>query len=246
MKTFARFAALLLVLCVFSACLASCSSDKTKITAETTGNEAERNAYFSCFVNKFDNLNYSVALAEYVTEDPDDPGKIVPRETVARLNAKMSEPLHDFDGNDLPAYIDKIDGEHNGENYIAYTFYLFNDGEKALTYEYNLYTLNTTNGVDKGVRVQLYKDGECTTYARTKTDGTGPEPGTVEFMGETTIVKKQVSSFGSGEYAKFTIVIWIERNDADTTDDVIGGQFKIDMKINVVGDEEGNPIDFGN
>ena len=43
---------------------------------------------------------------------------------------------------------------------------------------------------------------------------------------------------------KFTIVIWIEGNDPDTTDDIIGGQFKVDMKINIIGDESGNEIEF--
>ena len=96
------------------------------------------------------------------------------------------------------------------------------------------------------MRVRLYEDGVPTTYARTKTDGSGPEEGTVEFMGETTIVRKQVSNFRPGAYTRFTIVIWIEGPDDDTTDDIIGGQFKVDMKINIIGDEEGTPIEFEN
>ena len=247
MKTVARFTALLLALFVLSACFASCSSENAEITtAETTENETKRNVGFTCTVNKFDNLNYSLALTEFMIEDPDNPGKIIPEKSVARLNSKASEPLRDFDGNDLPADIDAIDGEHSGENYVAYTFYLFNDGEKTLTYEYNLYVVNTTNGVEEGVRVRLYENGVPTTYARTSFDGSGPEVETVEFMGETTIVRKQINGFGPGEYAKFTVVIWIETNDADTTDAVIDGQFKVDMKINVIGDEEGTPIEFEN
>ena len=201
---------------------------------------------YTVTVNKFDNLNYSISLSEYMIEDPDNPGKIIPGKPVARLNSKASEQIRDMDGNDLPADIDMIDGEHNGENYIAYTYYLVNNGEKTLTYEYNLYIVNTTNGVEKGVRVRLYEDGTPTTYARTKTDGTGPEEGTVEFMGESTIVRKQVTNFRPGAYTRFTIVIWIEGPDDDTTDDIIGGQFKIDMKVNIIGDSDGTPIDFEN
>ena len=199
---------------------------------------------YTVTVNKFDNLNYSIALTEFMIEDPDNPGKIIPGKSVARLNSKASEQIHDMDGETLPDDIDKIDGEHNGETYIAYSYYLVNNGEKTLTYEYNLYIVNTTNGVEKGVRVRLYQDGVATTYARTKTDGSGPEEGTVEFMGETTIVRKQVANFGPGAYTRFTIVIWIEGPDDDTTDDIIGGQFKVDMKINIIGDEEGAPIEF--
>ena len=199
---------------------------------------------YTVTVNKFDNLNYSIALTERLIEDPET-GKLIPEKSVARLNSKASEQIRDMDGEMLPADIDNIPGEHNGENHIAYTYYLVNNGERTLTYEYNLYIVNTTNNVDRGVRVRLYTDGEYVTYARTKTDGTGPEEGTVEFMGETTIVRKQVSNFRPGSYTKFTIVIWIEGNDFDTTDDIIGGQFKVDMKINIIGDEAGDPIDFG-
>ena len=192
---------------------------------------------YTVTVNKFDNLNYSIALTEFMIEDPDNPGKIIPGKSVARLNSKASEQIHDMDGETLPDDIDKIDGEHNGENYIAYTYSLVNNGEKTLTYEYNLYIVNTTNGVEKGVRVRLYQDGVATTYARTKTDGSGPEEGTVAFMGDTTIVRKQVSNFGPGAYTRFTIVMWIEGNDDDTTDDIIGGQFKVDMSVNIIPDE---------
>lgn len=199
---------------------------------------------YTVTVNKFDNLNYSIALTEYMIEDPDNEGKLIPGKPVARLNSKASENIRDMDGDSLPDDIDQISGVHNGENYIAYTYYLVNNGEKMLTYEYNLYIVNTTNGVEKGVRVRLYEDGVATTFARTRTDGTGPEEGTVEFMGESTIVRKQVSNFKPGAYTRFTVVIWIEGNDDDTTDDIIGGQFKVDMKINIVGDEEGAPIDL--
>lgn len=201
---------------------------------------------YTVTVNKFDNLNYSIALTEYMIDDPENEGRRIPGKPVARLNSKASERIRDMDGATLPADIDEIDGEHNGENYIAYTYYLVNNGEKTLTYEYNLYIVNATNGVEKGVRVRLYENGTETTFARTRTDGSGPEEGTVAFMGESTIVRKQVANFRPREYTRFTIVIWIEGNDDDTTDDIIGGQFKVDMKVNIIGDESGTPIDFEN
>ena len=199
---------------------------------------------YTVTINKFDNLNYSISLTENLIEDPDT-GKLIPAKAVARLNSKASEEIRDMDGDTLPEDIDERNGEHNGENFIAYTYYLFNNGEKILTYEYNLYIVNATKNVDKGVRVRLYVNGVPTTYARTRTRAPlGPEEGTVAFMGDSTIVKKSVTGFKPGDYTKFTIVIWIEGNDEDTTDDIIGGQFKVDMKINITGDENGTPIEF--
>ena len=202
---------------------------------------------YTVTVNKFDNLNYSIALSESMIEDPDT-GKLIPAKSVARLNSKASEEIRDMDGSTLPDDIDARSGEHNGENYIAYTYYLVNNGEKVLSYEYNLYIVNATKNVDKGVRVRLYVNGEDTTYARVGSDGK-PEKDPVEttpFSSDTTIVRKQVTGFRPEDYTRFTVVVWIEGNDPDTTDDIIGGQFKIDMKINIIGDEKGDPIDFEN
>lgn len=205
---------------------------------------------YTVTINKFDNLNYSIALTEHMIKDPDNDEKLIPAKSVARLNSKASEEIRDMDGETLPGDVDDRNGEHNGENYIAYTYYLVNNGEKILTYEYNLYIVNATKNVDKGVRVRLYTDDKNAETGRTKVDyarvaGDGSaEPGTTPFMSDTTIIKKSVGGFRPGEYTKFTIVIWIEGNDPDTTDDIIGGQFKVDMKINIIGDESGNEIDF--
>ena len=200
---------------------------------------------YTVTVDKFDNLNYSIALTERMIKDPDNEDQLIPAKSVARLNSKASEEIRDMSADNLPKDLDMIDGEHNGENYIAYTYYLINNGERTMAYEYTLVIVNATKNIDKGVRVRLYVNGEDTTYARTKTDGTGPEDGTVAFMGETTIVQKTMERFRPGDYHKFTIVVWIEGDDKDTTDDLIGGQFKIDMKIKIARDEAGNPIEYG-
>ena len=246
MKLFTRFVPLFLALCVLLGYLASCASNKAEEPAEPTGKESERSSSFTCTVNKFDNLNYSVALADHMIENPEHAGMMIPDDPVCRLNSNSIEQIRDMSGETLPDNIDQIEGDHNGENYIAYTFYLFNDGEKTLTYEYNLSIISTTNGVEKGVRVRLYEDGVPTTYARTKTDGSGPEEETIAFMGDSTIVRKQVSNFGPEAFTRFTIVIWIEGNDDDTANGITSGQFKVDMKINIIGDENGDSIDFDN
>ena len=264
MKNMMKTSLILFVVCVLLLAFVSCGSQDNAVSEsvvpesvvpdstvpestvpESTvpDNEDIISASFSVTVNKFDNLNYSIALTEYMIEDSDT-GVLTPGKPVARLDSKAAEEIRDMDGETLPAMIDNFDGEHNGENYIAYSYYLVNNGEKTLAYEYNLYIVNTTNGIEKGVRVRLYEDGVPTTYARTATDGSGPEPGTVEFIGETTIVRKQVGNFRPSDYTRFTVVIWLEGPDPDTTDDIFGGQFKVDMKINIVGDESGDPIEF--
>jgi hypothetical protein len=183
---------------------------------------------FTVTVNKFDNVKYALTLSE----TPDF------TETVGRLNCKASEEITNIDGATLPLDIDMINGEHNGENYVAYTFYCKNAGEEAVTYEYQVYIANMTLNIEKAVRVRLYVNGEYTDYARTKTDGTGPEPGTTEFLSESVIVRQQIANFNPGDVTKYTIVIWLEGNDPECIDNILGGEFKIDMSMTIVGVEE--------
>ena len=183
---------------------------------------------FTVTVNKFDNVKYALTLSE----TPDF------TETVGRLNCKASEEITNIDGSTLPLDIDMINGEHNGDNYVAYTFYCKNAGEEAVTYEHQIYIANMTLNIEKAVRVRLYVNGEYVDYARTKTDGTGPEPGTTEFLSESVIVRQQIANFNPGDVTKYTIVIWLEGNDPECIDNILGGEFKIDMSMTIVGIEE--------
>ena len=183
---------------------------------------------FTVTVNKFDNLKYALTLSE--TPDFADP--------IARLNCKAAKDITNIDGRSLPQDLDMINGEHNGENYVAYTFYCKNAGEEAVTYEYQLYIANMTLDIEKAVRVRVYVDGEATDYARTRTDGTGPEPGTTEFVSESVIARDQISGFKPGDVTKYTVVIWLEGNDPECLDNILGGEFKIDMSMSIIGLEE--------
>ncbi|MBO4468358.1 MAG: hypothetical protein J5766_03565 [Clostridia bacterium] len=194
---------------------------------------------FTVSVNKFDHNNYALTLSDSIDFDS----------KTSRLNAEISETVTNIDGErDLPDGLDNIDGEHNGENYVAYTFYCSNRGKKTLTYEYEMYIANMTYEIEKAVRVRLYvedpKDKSSktvVTYAYPRTDGVdGPEPGTVAFKSGKIITNDQVANFKPGDTTKFTVVIWLEGPDPDCVDKILGGKFKIDMEINVLsaGDNE--------
>lgn len=183
---------------------------------------------YTVLIDKYDYVKFALTLSE--TPDFANP--------TARLNSKASQDITNISVNDLPADLDNINGEHNGENYVAYTYYLKNAGLSAIHAEYMLFIANMTQEIEKAIRVRLYVDGEYIDYARTRTDGGGPEPGTTEFLTETIIVRKQLTNFKPEEVTKFTVVIWIEGDDPDCVDSIIGGQFKIDMSISVIGAAE--------
>ena len=44
-------------------------------------------------------------------------------------------------------------------------------------------------------------------------------------------MEKQRTGFNSGDIDRFTVVIWIEGDDPDCVDDLIGGMMKMHMDI---------------
>ena len=183
---------------------------------------------FTVMVNRFDHNDYALTLSESPQFESH----------TARLNAEISESVTNIDGNSIPDWVDNVDGEHNGDNYVAYTFYCGNAGSKTVTYNYDMYIANMSRDVEKAVRVRLYIDGKYTDYAYARTDGVkGPEPGTTSFQGNS-IVRGSVKHFKPGDRTKFTVVIWLEGNDPDCVDKIIGGKFKIDMAIDVLTPED--------
>ena len=179
---------------------------------------------FTVTINKVEMTKYGLSLSE---------SREMTHMT-SQLNAKISESITNIAGEIIPDNVDEIDGAHNGINYIAYTFYLQNGGEVEVPCEYAMNMSNITSGLDEAVRLRLYVNGEPTTYAKIKRDGSGPEPGTTPFYSSTVMAKGRIDNFAPGDVVKFTVVIWIEGTDPDCVDALIGGQLKAEMNIGIV------------
>ena len=183
-----------------------------------------RSGSFTVSLNKVDMTKYGLSLSE---------SREMTHMT-SHLNAKISESITNIAGEIIPDNVDEIDGAHNGVNYIAYTFYLQNRGEVEVPCEYAVDMSNVTNGLDEAIRLRLYVNGEPTTYAKTKRDGSGPEYGTKPFYSSTVMAKGRIESLAPGEVVKFTVVLWIEGADPDCLDPLVDGQLKAEMKIGIV------------
>ena len=85
--------------------------------------------------------------------------------------------------------------------------------------------------VDDAIRVRVYKNGESVTYAKLGARGT-PEKGTVPFEDPDLILNEHVERFKPGDKNKYTVVIWLEGNDPECTDNILGGEIKIHMNFN--------------
>ena len=139
----------------------------------------------------------------------------------------------------LPKNLDKKDGAHNGENYLAYTFYLRNGGKNTLDYTGTMELTGTANGMDEAIRVMIYKNGEELIYAKgTKANREKAEKGTIAWLDDTTIMQTKTKDFAPGSIDKYTVVIWIEGNDLECTNDVLGGYIRSRILFSVADPEE--------
>lgn len=138
----------------------------------------------------------------------------------------------------LPADIADVDGSHNGKNHIAYTFYLRNNDDEAISYAADIDILSVYKDTDHAVRVKVYRNGEPTLYAKPQKESGEPEPDTTPFFSKTKVMSQTFEDLEAGGIDKYTVVIWLEGNDPECVDDILGGEMKMAMQFNVLETEE--------
>ena len=138
----------------------------------------------------------------------------------------------DISVNWLPENIDNEgDGSHNGKNYIAYTFYAENMGQDTINYWATVKIDDVIKNVDDAIRVMVIKNGDKVIYAKNNRTTDQPEPNTVPFKDNETVMLEKTENFKVGDIDKYTIVIWVEGDDPECTDDLIGGEIKMHMTL---------------
>lgn len=161
---------------------------------------------------------------------------------------------------DINPEVMEIDGDHNGPDYIAYTFYVKNIGHNPITYTYNLSIQRSTKGMDEAAWVLLYHNGQQQILAKeSKAGGAEIQQGNYEYPfkedakkpeqysydEETGIYTLTTEIFASSkivemaerpeiqpeEVDKFTVVIWLEGEDPECVNDILGGTIEMMMKL---------------
>lgn len=184
----------------------------------------ERMGNFTINLNRLDMYRQGIMLSDrYDFEDPK-----------SRLKAEAVQNATNISVKDLPDNLDAIDGNNNGKDYMAYTFYVRNGGRETVDYYYNILIEMVAKGVDDAVRVAVYDGhtGERTIYAKRSASG-GPEPGTVPFADKDVVMENYVRNFQVEDVDKYTVVIWLEGDDPQCVDAIIGGMIRLSMNIEI-------------
>ena len=185
----------------------------------------KENGSFTISVNKHEMVKYGLSLCE--SRDLRKPTSV--------LNMRIDQSITNIAEEDLPNNLDMIDGNNCGKNHLAYTFYLFNASDRSsVNYEWQVKMRNISNGIDEAIRVRVYVNGVATTYAKTASDGSGPEPGTVEFYSTDVAALGRVDDFVAGAVTRYTIVVWLDGPDPDCLDWIKGGKMSLEMDFSIV------------
>ena len=149
-----------------------------------------------------------------------------------KLQAETVEHFTNISESWLPKNIaDEAEGSHNGTNYIAYTFYVENRSDNTMNYWYEVVLDDVIKNVDEALRVMIILNDEKTVYAKLNSTTNKPEKNTKEFHSAEKVAVECRKDFASGEIDKCTVVIWIEGNDPECLDNLIGGEIKMHMDI---------------
>ena len=141
------------------------------------------------------------------------------------------DQVEETDGNYLDPDID----------YVAYTFYLENNGWETVDITYSIRITQVMNDLDQAIRVLIIDDGIQTIYQkRDEADELGnlPEyqvdlPDTSLFLDDYTVTRQTITRFIPQQIRKFSIIMWIEGEDPDTTDSIAGGSIKMQMSFSI-------------
>ncbi|MCL2630521.1 MAG: hypothetical protein FWD49_03220 [Firmicutes bacterium] len=179
--------------------------------------------------------------------------------TVAPLKHDMTNITYTWFGDSLPSIedIDDIDGSWHymasgskEVSFLSYTFYVMNSTmESDITYSSSINLLSQAKGVAEAVRIIIVEDELAyTTPGNTRKhtiygkkaqdgigeDGSGLDPLTdIAFRDGKTIIYDE-KTLKPGEAHKYTIILYLEGEDPECINDILGGMIRMSWDFLVI------------
>ena len=187
----------------------------------------EKMGNFTINLNRLELYRKGIAIS--ATGDFEDP--------TARLVVETVQDATNTSLSDLPTNLDDFDGRHNGRNYMAYTYYVRNAGKEDVNYVARVVLNACAKGAEQAVRVAVWRNGERVVYAMPAADG-GDEEDCVSFESDKIVCTYTEENFLVGNVDKYTIVIWMEGEDPECVDAIVGGSVEFSMTIDAMDSDE--------
>lgn len=203
----------------------------------------------------------------------------------------FAEPVVDapcISVNQIPLDIDTTDGSYDTPNFLGYTYYIRNEGESQVGFDWTLSINNESKKLSEAAWIVVFVDGRMRIYAAADENGAAQalpafgdnsrgyltlplrelDPQSDQFQVITTrgdltyyrvvpdkfesdkvLVSGRVEGVKPMDVHKFTVVLYLEGDDPQTDDSVIGGYLGVEMNFRLVGevqkDSSGNAGEDG-
>ena len=157
-------------------------------------------------------------------------------QATAKLTAASVKDATNISIDDLPDNLDEEEGTHNGKNYMAYTYYVRNAGKEDLGYVASITLDSCAKGAEDAVRVAVWRNGDRV-YAGPSKNG-DPEAGCTNFTEKNLVCRYEEKNFLVGNVDRYTIVMWMEGEDPECVDKIIGGSVEFSMHIDADSDDQ--------
>jgi hypothetical protein len=168
----------------------------------------------------------------------------------------------------------ETDGYCYNEDYFAYTFYIRNDGESVVDYEWQVRINSESKDLSRATWVMIFEDEKMTFYAEAEEDGSiealpafndntrgylkmpfaeyakYPDeqyekvdaPSAiphyrvipVSFEDDIIVASGRQTEVDPSDVHKYTVVLWLEGDDPDCTNELIGGHIGLEMNFKLI------------
>lgn len=179
----------------------------------------EHMGQFTINLNRVDMWRRAISLSE--TADFANPTS---RLTVSTIRRTTNIAREDIPWDD----VNVGDGDKSGKDYICYSFYIRNGGIEDVDCSVIMKMDYKSKGAENAIRMAIIKDGANTVYAMPAANG-GAEPGTVPFVSDKVVMEDVLKDFRIDAVHKYTIVMWIDGDDPECINDIIGGSVRFSM-----------------
>jgi len=179
-----------------------------------------------------------------IGENPDEYVSISLSENEEFLNPTTNlfplgcENITNISGRMIGDEVDAEDGSHNGQDYVAYSFYCKNIGTIQGNIVESMEIITGMKALRDSMRIRFYRNGVSETYASLGSDG-NPEFGTVPFETDS-LVFTYTSEYSANQINRYTIVIWLEGDDPECTNELMGSEIKFSLTFSVADKDSGS------
>lgn len=124
--------------------------------------------------------------------------------------------------------------------YIAYTLYIQNIGDETCDVNMNATIVSLQKGLDGAIRFLVIED-ETLEKMYMKPDTVETEyvdmPEAEHFVSDITIMNGEITNFKPYQIKKYTILVWLEGQDPDCADEILGGRIKLRLLFSITSAE---------